>query len=119
MDSVVAEPSRRREERQQCDGKAVARVLDGPFHELKNASFEAEVVDVSDSGLRLDCDELLDQCVLLMKITLNNSTETIPIRGEVRWASWEEGGQYQMGVEFADNDVPVVIKWHDLLRASA
>ncbi len=115
-DNETAE-SRRREPRQETDGTAKVRVLDGPFPELKNANFDAEVVDVSESGCRLDCDELLDQCALLMRVTLTGAPGPVPVRGEVRWASWEEGGKYQMGVEFTGNDSPVVIKWHETLRA--
>lgn len=109
--------AQRREPRQETDGNAKVRVLEGPFPELKNTNFDADVVDVSESGCRLDCDELLDQCTLLMRITLSGSSESVPIRGEVRWASWEEGGKYQMGVEFTGNDSPVVIKWHEMMKA--
>ena len=117
MGNDQATENRRREDRQESDGRAKVRVLDGPFPELKNTTVEADIIDVSQSGLCLDCDELLDQCSLLLRVTLAGSSDTVPIRGEVRWASWEEGGRYQMGVEFTGNDAPVVIKWHEVLKA--
>jgi hypothetical protein len=110
------ENTRRIETRQPGDGKASARVLEGPFPELKSTTLEAEVLDVSASGLRLDCEELLDQCSLELKISLNGSSEFVVLRGDVRWASWEEGSRYQMGVEFTGNDAPLVIKWGNILK---
>ncbi len=116
MEEEQSNTNRRTEERLETEGTARVRILDGPFPELKNASFDADLIDVSQSGLCLDCDELLDQCTLLMRVQLHGASDDVPIRGEVRWASWEEGGRYQMGVEFTGNDSPVIIKWHNLLR---
>lgn len=110
------ENTRRIESRQPSDGNASVRVLDGPFPELESTMLEADVLDVSSSGLRLDCEELLDQCSLELKISLKGSSEFVVLRGEVRWASWEEGSRYQMGIEFTDNDAPLVMKWGNILK---
>jgi len=110
------ENTRRIETRQPSDGKASVRVLEAPFPELKSTTLEADVLDVSAAGLRLDCEELLDQCSLELKISLKGSSEFVVLRGEVRWASWEEGSRYQMGIEFTGNDAPLVIKWGNILK---
>ena len=110
------ENTRRIEARQPSDGTASVRILDGPFPELENTTLNADVVDVSVSGLRLDCEELLDQCTLEIKISLKGASEVVILRGEVRWASWEEGSQYQMGIEFTGNDTPLIIKWGNILK---
>ena len=111
------ENENRKEVRQASDGTATVRILEGPYPELEGTNFDALVIDVSASGLCLDCDELLDQCTLQIKVTLEGSTEAVTLRGEVRWATWEEGGRYQMGVEFAGNDSPVIIKWRNVLKS--
>lgn len=110
------ENARRIESRQPSDGNASVRVLDGPFPELESTMLEADVLDFSSCGLRLDCEELLDQCSLELKISLKGSSEFVVLRGEVRWASWEEGSRYQMGIEFTGNDAPLVIKWGNILK---
>ena len=114
---MSVDETRRKETRERIDGQAVVRVVSGPFEDLKDIKLEASVLDVSASGLRLDCSELLDQCFLEMKITLPSANDFVTLFGEVRWASWEEGGDYQLGIEFTRNDTPNIIKWSNMLKA--
>ena len=111
--------NRRSEDREQLAGKARIRVLEAPSADLRNASFDADVYDTSASGLRVECDEMLDGCTLLMHVSLEGLNDTLPIRGEVLWASFEEDGSFQMGIEFRDNDTPVIVKWHNMLKAAS
>jgi len=112
----TAASNRRREDRNRVDGLATVRVLEAPFSELQHRTYVADLYDVSASGLRLACGELLDCCVLLINIELNGSAEIVPVRGEVLWASIEADSSFQMGIEFRGNDPAVIVKWHSLLK---
>ncbi len=90
------ENTRRIETRQPKDGKASVRVLEAPFPELKSTLLEADVLDVSAAGLRLDCEELLDQCSLELKISLKRSSDFVILRGEVRSVSWSIPDGYRI-----------------------
>jgi len=108
--------NRRQEAREEVEGTASVKVMEAPFSEVVSKTYDAQLFDVSESGLRLGCEELLDGCTLLIRAQLPGAPDTVPLRGEVRWASFEEDGSYEMGIEFRGNDSPVIIKWHRYLK---
>lgn len=116
-EEISPEENRRREDRALQDGTARVQVLESSSTELQGMTFEADVYDTSVSGLRIECNELLDDCVLLIQVSLTGSGESLSIRGEVRWASFEEDGNFQMGVEFAGNDSALNEQWMNMLAS--
>jgi hypothetical protein len=94
---------RRREHRWMGGGNALVHVVNSHDPDLIGLRFTTPVMDLSIHGARIYADKMLDDAELDLIIELKESDERLFLMSEVRWMSFEEDGDFHLGLEFIDN----------------
>ncbi|MEX0941519.1 MAG: PilZ domain-containing protein [Pseudomonadales bacterium] len=95
--------TRRKEERRAVVGKAVVQVVESANPSLVGTTFKSEIMDVSRSGMRLVCQEFIEDSRLDIWLAIEGINDKLFVSAEVRWASWDQHGDYELGVEIRDD----------------
>lgn len=105
---------RRAESRQHSPGRLSARIVQSDDPALDGVTFEADLLEISPSGLRLTADAMLPPCQLHLWVRLNAFPERLFLTAELVWSSIEASGEHQLGVELMDNPLTDVEEWRTL-----
>ena len=102
---------RRYESRHEISGSALVRVVAAEDPNQVGRAFRAEVINVSADGICLSANELMDGCLLDVWIGVESYSINFYLGCEVIWASLEENGEFQMGVEILDKFNTDIVEW--------
>jgi hypothetical protein len=108
---------KRKEYRLATAGRALMHVIDAQNRELIGIAFHVDVINVSASGIRVAAEQvkdLMDGGTFEMWIGADGSDQKLYLNGDIRWVSWEENNEFQMGIEILDRLNTDVDKWRDL-----
>ncbi|MDA0978630.1 MAG: GFA family protein [Proteobacteria bacterium] len=106
----------RAEPRRLHHGSASAEVTESEDDALLGYRFQAEILEISHSGLRLSCDRLLADCTLDLWVVLDGKETRLRLSVEVRWASGDPSSGYEAGVEVIDNPLTDIAAWYQRLK---
>ena len=85
---------------------------------LVDQSLRCKVLDISKNGLRLETSAMIPgDSKLVLWVTLDHVPRRFFLKGEVRWVSFEENGEFNVGVELSTEAATEHAKWAKLVSA--
>lgn len=105
---------RRGESRQLSPGRVEARIVQSDDPALDGVTFEADLLEIARSGLRLTAEAMLPPCQLHLWVRLNAFPERLFLTAELVWSSIEATGEHHAGVEIMDNPLTDIEEWRAL-----
>lgn len=78
-------------------GNALIHVVNSHDPELIGLRFTTPIMDLSEQGVRIYADKMLDDAELDLIVELNDCDERLFLMSEVRWMSFEDDGDFHLG----------------------
>lgn len=115
---TIVPAQRRNSHRRDSEGQATIRIATSDDPTLVNHSLRCNVLDISENGLRLETSAMIPgDSKLVLWVSLDNVPRRFFLKGEVRWVSFEENGEFNVGVELVSEKATEFASWTKLVSA--
>lgn len=106
---------RRKESREPARDHAFVQITDSSEASLIGLTFPCKVVEVSSYGLRICTEkEIPDGARLDLWIDIGLPQGKIFLASEARWVSWEDNGDFHVGLEILEGPATDVQLWREM-----